>query len=310
MTQISSTLKRDHVFGTHLAGGTSRRLFLKMQQMFPAKLALIPGRSFAGETGWAVTSGDVTTMTLTGQTDAKAIVTQLPNYPGMKIASVDLVATITAPGALATATITCVAKADLVNDDFFTLLNANADGDSIVFFYDLDGGSVTVEDDTHVKIDIAADTTAANVATTTAGVINAVVGGTWSADPNVADVDLEAEAVGAEFNVTHTENVTNAGFLITAATGGADASLDALTVTVKERRIEDDGTAPTDATLATVSASADDIGEATNKAISLVMPSHEFSDGAAHYLEISGDLEQSSDALLLKAVRVTYDNLP
>jgi hypothetical protein len=308
------TLKPSDVSGLDIHPSHSPKVWRHVSQAFASFVTLTAGVGL----GWAATSGVPTSKTLTGSATASPLVFDVSDHArGRRISKIDLAYTVSASGTAATFTLTAVAVASLVNDDFFTLLNAGPDGESLVFFYDVDGGSVTVEDDTHILIDVSADTTAADVAARTRTVINAVVDGKWTmAAPVGAAITGTADSVGVEFNVTHTETVANAGFLITAATGGIDASLDALDVSVQALRMVEDGTAVEYVDLAAassliVSSDHDSDSMLDNGAdylVTLSVPSYlaDMEEGDGQIIRIVGDLAKTGDSLILKAIRVHF----
>lgn len=119
----------------------------------------------------------------------------------------------------ATGTITCVAKADLVDAQTITI------GDGVhaatVFEFDVNGTGVTVG---RVQVDVSGATTAADVATLLHAAINGVTTGlaVTSVDNLDGTLDLTNDATGSAGNVTITETVVNAGFLVTGMAGGVD----------------------------------------------------------------------------------------
>lgn len=115
----------------------------------------------------------------------------------------------------ATATITCLAVADLVDGETVTLTDAA--GTSLVFEFD-DDASVTGD---NVAVDISAATTAAEVATALASAINgeAIL---ITATADGADVDLVQDTAGSAGNTAITDTVADADFLTPDFTGGDD----------------------------------------------------------------------------------------
>lgn len=90
-------------------------------------------------------------------------------------------------------------------------------------------GGVTAFDGAGAEeVDISGDTTAANVATTLAGVINGVVGGltVTATAPTDENVPLTNDANTYVGNVAITETVADAGFSVTGMTGGVTAFAD------------------------------------------------------------------------------------
>lgn len=113
-------------------------------------------------------------------------------------------------------TITCVAKASLVDDDYFTIYTAN-DGTQYDFYYQVTGSATGSGLTNAQEIDIQSDTTADEVATRTQGVINALAGFSASVSTNTVTV------TNAEGGITTdiTENVANSGFTVAVTTQGA-----------------------------------------------------------------------------------------
>ena len=118
----------------------------------------------------------------------------------------------------ATGTITCVAKADLVDGETLTISDGTH---SVVFEFDVTGDGVTSG---RTAVDVSAATTAADVAAVLHGVINGITTGltVTSTDNLDGTLDLQNDATGVLGNVTITETVVNAGFLVTGMSGGVD----------------------------------------------------------------------------------------
>lgn len=120
---------------------------------------------------------------------------------------------------------TCVAKASMADTDFVTIVARTA---PVEFEFDTAGDGVTAG---RVQVDISSDTSAANVATRLAAAINA--------NATLIALGVIATAVAADVMVdlperiatdlTLTENVANAGFLVATgimqATAGSGSRL-------------------------------------------------------------------------------------
>lgn len=135
----------------------------------------------------------------------------------------------------ATATITCVAFAELTTGDY--ILITEPDGTTHAFWFDLTGSDVipggAAAADNEYVVDVSGDTTDAQVATTLAGVIDtAAIGlGAASADEVVTLTVDEAGDAGNDWQLA--EFVDAAGFEVTAFTGGDDNEASAGNVTVR-----------------------------------------------------------------------------
>lgn len=128
-----------------------------------------------------------------------------------------------------TALITCVAKASLLDTDFFTI----SDGThaNVRFEYDTAGDGASSGN----AINVSTDTTAAQVATRTAAAINAVGAGLLvlaTANAN-GTVSLVHDNYGSLGNDDLAETVANAGFTVTSLTGGVGAGTIAIGYGVK-----------------------------------------------------------------------------
>lgn len=123
------------------------------------------------------------------------------------------------PDALtASGTITCVAKASLIdNTDTITLTNAAGVGTT--FAFDVDGGGVP----SGTPVNISGDTTADDVAATLAGVIDGTTG--FAAVAVGAVVTVTQSDPGATGNYAIVENVVNGSFTVTGFINGADATV-------------------------------------------------------------------------------------
>lgn len=123
-----------------------------------------------------------------------------------------------AAAAAATGTITCVAKASMADTDYCTI----GDGTQVarLFEFDTAGDGVTSG---RVQVNISTDTTATEVAARLVTAINTTFPTLTAA--NVAGViTITHDTPGDVGNVTITENVANAGFLVTGMSGGVDPS--------------------------------------------------------------------------------------
>lgn len=116
----------------------------------------------------------------------------------------------------ATGTITCVAKASLVDTDYITI----GDGINAAKLYEFDTANNGVTAG-RVQVNVSTDTTAAQVA---ARLRTAILAN----HPTIAVVDnadgtlsLTHNWIGSGGNVAISENVANAGFLVTGMSGGA-----------------------------------------------------------------------------------------
>ncbi len=127
-------------------------------------------------------------------------------------------------GTKSTGSITCVAKANLIDGETVTLEDAK--GTSKVFEFDVAGDGVTAG---RVQVDVSGDTTATEVAATLAAAINGSVL-RMTATPSAAVVNLEQDDALAAGNTTIAETVADAGFTVVSFSGGVDR--DEYTVTV------------------------------------------------------------------------------
>ncbi|MFA5053814.1 MAG: hypothetical protein WC565_07135 [Parcubacteria group bacterium] len=139
----------------------------------------------------------------------------------------------------ATGTLTVVAKANLVNNDYFILTDNAAAADAVCFYFDTDG---TLADDGAtaqacqdangkaggVEIDVSAATTAASVGALVETAINGVVAEltVTATDNEDGTLALEYDTAGTAGNIALnagylTEGVANGGFTLTALIGGA-----------------------------------------------------------------------------------------
>lgn len=139
----------------------------------------------------------------------------------------DHAASLVAEAVKATATIQCVAKSNLVDEEQFTL---NDFGTVITFEFDVTGNGGSGGEDE--LIDMSGDTSAADVAATTAQIINAETTGTGDmvAEANGSVVTVTASDPGTGGNQTNTESISNTGFTVSDFILGADAPEDTATV--------------------------------------------------------------------------------
>lgn len=117
-------------------------------------------------------------------------------------------------------TITCVAKANLVDGETVTI----GDGTNTkVFEFDVNGTGVTAG---RVQVNVSAASTAADVAALLHAAINGVTTGllVTSVDNLDGTLDLVADVAGAAGNVSITDTVANAGFSVTGMAGGVDTN--------------------------------------------------------------------------------------
>lgn len=118
-------------------------------------------------------------------------------------------------GSRASGTVTCVAKASLVDGDYLTI------GDGIVpakvYEFDLVPNGVAAG---RVVVDVSADTTAAHVAARLRTAILVNQPSLTVTDNADGTLTITHQWAGTGGNVTMTENVTNVGFLVAGLTGG------------------------------------------------------------------------------------------
>jgi hypothetical protein len=127
--------------------------------------------------------------------------------------------------------ITAVSKANLVNNDYFTVTYTTViDGVTtplaIVFEYKVVGaGFVATQGRTTIDVTGATDATSVAVITA-AAVVSAFAGALTAATPSSAVLTLTVAACSARLTVAATENVANAGFTIGTATTGTESVFD------------------------------------------------------------------------------------
>ncbi len=119
----------------------------------------------------------------------------------------------------ATASITCVAVASLVDGETVTMTDGA--GTEVVFEFDVTGDGVTSGNEV-VDVSLSGISTAAHVATALADAINAAAGFRITATADTNDVDLVQDDAGVAGNTAITDTVANAGFLTPDFTGGDD----------------------------------------------------------------------------------------
>lgn len=130
----------------------------------------------------------------------------------------------------ATGTITCVAKASLVDAETVTI----SDGTHVkIFEFDVNGTGVGVG---HVEVNVSAATSAADVAAILHAAINAITTGftVTSTDNLDGTLSLKNDANGVLGNVTITETVVNAGFLVSGMSGGVDENFGLVQVLTRQ----------------------------------------------------------------------------
>lgn len=122
----------------------------------------------------------------------------------------------------AAGTITCVVQANIIDGEVVVLTNLS--GVTYTFHFNQAGAYTPPGgyDAFNLEVDISGDTTAANVATTLAGVIDGT-GGMAAPAPGAAIVAVTQNYPGAAGNNTITETVVDAGFTVTGFVGGQDA---------------------------------------------------------------------------------------
>lgn len=128
-------------------------------------------------------------------------------------------------GTRATGTITCVAKASLINGETVTV--SDGVNTATAFTWDTAGTGVDTAYVKYINVSSTDLTTAAHMATALADAMAAQKQtGVFrvSASPSSAVVTVTSDAAGTAGNVTITETVANAGFTVAGFTGGAHIS--------------------------------------------------------------------------------------
>ena len=261
--------------------------------------------------GFQAVPGDGTSRRLTGTTDAEILAFNVTApAAGRSIAGVDVLATVVSTGAAAIAKIYVVPQADLANDDNWTLPAAIEVMDvptAVVFFYDLDGNSVTTVDDTHIKIDVSDAVTDTDVRDATIAAIDAVPGILWNAYEGFGGTFVEVQrlAAGADLNGTPLpEDVGHAGFTTEAVAGGIDAKLASLTCTVETVDLTD---SPIRTTLAACPDPVDHDEPGVEKTLEFVPADHDVAAGATVLVTLSAQLHQVPDSITILGATITFD---
>lgn len=118
----------------------------------------------------------------------------------------------------ATGTITCVAKASMADTDYITIPDGY--NPPVVYEFDEQGDGVTAG---RVQVNISGATSDEDVATILKAAIEANQP-LFTVEQAAGVLTLTHKAPGAAGNVTITENVANAGFLVTGMSGGLSAT--------------------------------------------------------------------------------------
>lgn len=120
----------------------------------------------------------------------------------------------------ASGTITCVTKANFADSDYMTI----DDGcqTAVVYEFDTAGDGVTAG---RVQVNISGDTTAADCAATLATAIGANQPAITVTDNGDGTLSLAHNFPGTAGNKTITENVANAGFLVSGLSGGTNKAV-------------------------------------------------------------------------------------
>jgi hypothetical protein len=256
--------------------------------------------------GFAAVSGDPTGRRHTGSLSGDLVFDITRITAGRKLLSIDALVTIVAAGTASTGTFTCVSKANTVNDDHFVLpkailvLGVPTD---IVIFYDVDGGSVTPVDTTHIKVDISGATTDVTVALATRLAIEAVPGILYSvSSTSSATRTVTRTSVGSTYNgQALTETVANAGFTTTPLTGGVDATLATFACTIETVDFGD-VTPRTVVASATVEAGFD--VSATDKTLSFTPAAHTIDPAKTTLLVFTPTMRKTSDSVTIKGIKL------
>lgn len=121
-----------------------------------------------------------------------------------------------------TGSITCVAKASLIDTE--TLVIGDGINAPVTFEFDVAGDGVTAG---NIQVDVSGDTTAADVAATLAPLITANVPALTVTDNMDGTITLTSKLQGTVGNVTITETVADAGFLVSGMSGGVALAVEA-----------------------------------------------------------------------------------
>jgi hypothetical protein len=124
----------------------------------------------------------------------------------------------TTAGVAATGTVTCVAKASLVDTDYITI--GDGVNPAVIYEFDVAGDGASVA--TRVAVDVSGATTAADVAALLKTAIEANQPLLTVVDAGSGVLNLTHDLLGTLGNVTITENVADAGFLVTGMSGGTN----------------------------------------------------------------------------------------
>ena len=123
-------------------------------------------------------------------------------------------------GRFATWTIQCATKANMVDGEILTIPDPLG-GASVVYEFDVAGDGVTAG---RVQVNIAGATTAADVAAILYPLINTNSQWLTAVDSGSGLITITSEILGTASNVTITENVTHASFVVTATSLGMAAT--------------------------------------------------------------------------------------
>lgn len=308
---MSRQIQEHDVSGTDLSPAHNKRAFALINESLARMDALAPEQvsALASQGTGLAAAADPTAKVHTGTlTGAELVFDITKACAGRPVESIDALVTVTCSGTAATGNLTTVSFANTVNDDYFTLpvaLEVDDELVSVVFFYDKDAASVTVEDDTHILIDISGDTTDAEVAATTRAAINAVVGIQWTfGAPAGATITGTYATVGTVGNATWTESVANAGFLVTSSTGGIDATLAEFAASIETLDLDDSPPR----TVAATTTPEDDHDEAgTDKVVTFTPASYEITAEDTVLLVLDVDLRKTGDSITIQAVRLNFE---
>lgn len=124
--------------------------------------------------------------------------------------------------------ITVVAKASLINNDYFAVTRTEtkdgvAAAKAVTFEYKIDGSFVATVGRT--TIDVSAASTATTVAVATAAAIAAAFAEFTVPVPGTATLTMTNVQSGARFVIAATEHVADAGFTVGSATVGVDGTV-------------------------------------------------------------------------------------